>query len=48
MMYKEKDTFLEKAYQQAQELEKRHSAELAYQYLMNMVHYKLYGEFKRS
>ena len=42
------DTYLTKAYEEAAALYEKYGAEVAYQYLMNIVHYRLYGEFKKS
>lgn len=47
-MNQEKDSLLEKAYEKAQELEKKYDAATAYEYLMNIIYFRLHGEFKKE
>lgn len=43
-----KDSLLEKAYTQAQELKKEYGADIAYKYLLNIIYYRLNGKFRDS
>lgn len=47
-MNQEKDSLLEKAYIQAQELEEKYDAATAYHYLLNIIYFRLHGEFKKE
>lgn len=48
MIEQEKDSLLEKAYTQAQELKKEYGADIAYEYLLNIIYYRLNGKFRDS
>ena len=42
------DTYLAKAYEEAAVLYAAYGAEVAYDYLMNIIHFRLYGEMKKK
>ena len=48
MINQEKDTYLETAYEHAEALYKNYGAETAYQYLLNIIYYRLHGEFREE
>ena len=47
-MIQEKDSYLEKAYEEADRLYAAYGAEVAYDYLMNIIYFRLYGKMKKS
>lgn len=42
------DTYLTKAYEEAAVLYETYGAEVAYDYLMNIIHFRLYGEMMKK
>jgi hypothetical protein len=41
-----KDEYLENAYKKAEELAEKYDRDIAYEFLMNIIHYRLNGTFK--
>lgn len=43
-----RDTYLERAYEEAQELKEKYGAEYAYEYLLGIIYYRLNGKLRSA